>query len=168
MWRAAEARRRRSVTKTLFLAVVLTTAVAFVIAACGAGSALESIDAGSDATPSGFTAPDDPLASDAGLGPRAAAVLHGCAGGAETYCHSLGAGGTYLRLGTDGDVVGVASTEDPTRLRVKPGAPAASYLYEKLLEGGDYDGGRMPLGGPYDPRLAPFVAAWIEAGAPSP
>lgn len=147
---------------------VTLTLCSLVLAACGERSALEQLDAGSDAASTGFTAPDDPLASDAGIGARAAAVLHGCGGGAETFCHSLGAGGTYLRLGADGDLLGVPSTENPSMVRVRPGSPAESYLYEKLLAAGDYDGGRMPLGGPYDPRLAPFMAEWIEAGAPSP
>ena len=117
----------------------------------------------------GFTAAPDPLASDAALGARAAQVFASCGGsGGETSCHSTGAGGTYLKLGANGDVVGVPSSEDPSMLRVKPGDPAQSYLYEKLLDVGDYDGGRMPLGGPYDPRLAPFIATWIDGGAPSP
>ena len=52
--------------------------------------------------------------------------------------------------------------------RVAPGDPRSSYLYLKVLGEGGIDGGRMPLGGPFDPRMAPFIASWIEAGAPAP
>ena len=135
------------------------------LAACAGRTAIEATDSGADAS-EGFAA-SDPLATDASLGTRASEVFVGCGGGAEASCHSVGAGGTYLRLGESGDLVGVPSSEDPSLLRVKPGSPAESYLWWKLLPDGGYDGGRMPLGGPFDPRLAPFVAQWIEAGAPS-
>ncbi len=61
----------------------------------------------------------------------------------------------------------VASSERPSLARVAPGDVASSYLYLKVVGDGGIDGGRMPLGGPFDPRLAPFLASWIEAGAPS-
>jgi hypothetical protein len=114
--------------------------------------------------------PADPLAndSDAALGARADQVFAGCQGGPESACHALGESGTHLRLGADGDLVNVRSFERPDMLRVRPGDPAGSYLYWKVLGDGGIDGGRMPLDGPYDPRLAPFIASWIEAGAPSP
>ena len=143
----------------MVLAVVALAGCSPTIAA-NDGDGAAPMDAG------GFASPD-PLASDASLGVRASEVFASCGGGAEASCHATGAGGTYLKLGANGDVVDVPSSEDPTMLRVKPGDPTRSYLYAKLLDG-DYDGGRMPLGGPYDPRLAPFIATWIDAGAPSP
>ena len=140
-----------------------------VLAGCAPTSAGTETDASIRTDSGGFTAPPDPLASDASLGVRTAQIFASCGGGSgETNCHSTGAGGTYLTLGADGDVVDVPSSENPTMLRVRPGDPARSYLYVKLLDAGDYDGGRMPPGGPYDPRLPPFIASWIEAGAPSP
>jgi hypothetical protein len=110
----------------------------------------------------------DPLASDAALGVRAGGVFGGCQGGPESACHALGEGGTHLKLGMAGDLVGVPSTERPSLNRVAPGDALGSYLYLKVLGDGGIDGGRMPLDGPFDPRLAPFLASWIEAGAPSP
>lgn len=138
------------------------------LAGCAPTSAAHDGDGAAPVDAGGFASAPDPLASDASLGVRASEVFAGCGGGAETSCHSTGAGGTYLKLGPSGDVVDVPSSEDPTALRVKRGDPSQSYLYVKLLDAGDYDGGRMPLGGPYDPRLAPFIACWIDAGAPSP
>ena len=140
------------------------------VEACVARETNGPNDAG-DARPSfGFAAggPPDPLASDASLGLRAAQVFGGCQGGPESACHALGEGDTHLRIGTDGDLVNVRSTERPSMLRVLPGDPAGSYLYLKVLGDGGIDGGQMPLGGPYDRRLAPFIASWIEGGAPSP
>jgi hypothetical protein len=112
--------------------------------------------------------PVDPLASDASLSVRADQVFGGCQGGPESACHGSGAGGTYLRLGAGGDLVDVPSTERPSLLRVRPGDPTSSYVYLKVLGDGGIDGGRMPLAGSDDPRLPAFIAAWIEAGAPSP
>ncbi len=110
----------------------------------------------------------DPLASDAPLGVRARQVFGGCQGGPESACHGSGAAGTHLRIGAGGDVVNVPSTERPALDRVTPGEVITSYLYLKVVGDGGIDGGRMPLGGPFDPRLAPFIASWIEAGAPEP
>lgn len=110
----------------------------------------------------------DPLASDASLGVRARQVFGGCQGGPESACHGSGAAGTHLRIGAGGDVVNVPSTERPALDRVTPGEAVNSYLYLKVVGDGGIDGGRMPLGGPFDPRLAPFIASWIEAGAPAP
>jgi hypothetical protein len=116
----------------------------------------------------GGAPPFDPLASDAALGVRAREVFGGCQGGPESACHALGEGGTRLKLGTGGDLVGVPSTERPSLNRVAPGDVLGSYLYLKVIGDGGIDGGRMPLDGPFDPRLAPFLASWIEAGAPAP
>lgn len=116
----------------------------------------------------GGVPPVDPLGSDAALGVRAGEVFGSCQGGPESACHALGEGGTHLKLGTGGDLVGVRSTERPSLNRVAPGDPIRSYVYLKVLGDGGIDGGRMPLDGPFDPRLAPFLASWIEAGAPAP
>ena len=78
----------------------------------------------------------------------------------------LGRGGNPSADRSRGDVVNVPSTERPALDRVTPGDVMASYLYLKVVGDGGIDGGRMPLGGPFDPRLAPFIASWIEAGAP--
>jgi hypothetical protein len=142
------------------------------LAACGTRETLAANDGGVGETVPPFASDgggiQDPLTSDASLGVRAAQVFGGCQGGPESACHAIGEGYTYLRLGKDGDLVDVPSSERPSMVRVRPFDPMSSYLFLKVLGDGGIDGGRMPLGGPYDERLAPFIASWIEAGAPSP
>jgi hypothetical protein len=116
----------------------------------------------------------DPLVpSDASVPTRANVLFQttcqGGVSGGEVFCHGLGAGGFYARLLPPGaDIVGVPSTERPELARVKPGDLAQSYLYLKLVGDGGIDGGQMPLGGPYDPRIRELVGAWISAGAKTP
>jgi hypothetical protein len=63
-------------------------------------------------------------------------------------------------------IVGVASTEQPSVLRVSASNPDASYLVRKIEGAAGIAGGRMPLGGaPLDPALIANVRAWITAGA---
>ncbi|HSO40439.1 MAG TPA: hypothetical protein VLT33_48265 [Labilithrix sp.] len=137
--------------------------------ACAPRSAAELPDAADEYPSLGPDAarPIDPLASDAALGVRATQVLNGCQGGPESACHGSGAAGTHLLLGPGGDLVNVPSSERPSLMRVAPGDARSSYLYLKVLGDGGIDGGRMPAGGPFDPRLAPFIASWIAAGAPA-
>lgn len=123
-------------------------------------------DAGPDAQ-FGFVDPLDDV--DAAAASRVKRILGGtCAGvGNDTACHGRAAGGLTMNLARDGgDVIDVASTERPELARVKPGAPGESYLYLKVLGDGGIDGGRMPLGAPFDPRLPALIATWIDAGAP--
>jgi hypothetical protein len=152
---------------------VVPLALAFALATgCGTRAATGASDAGEPQRTFDLDGgrPADPLAfdSDASLGARADQVFAGCQGGPESACHALGEAETHLRLGPNGDLVNVRSFERPELLRIRPFDPAGSYLYVKVLGDGGFDGGRMPLDGPYDPRLAPFIASWIEAGAPSP
>jgi mono/diheme cytochrome c family protein len=63
-------------------------------------------------------------------------------------------------------LVGVASTEQPSVLRVSAGNPDASYLVRKIEGAAGITGGRMPLGGaPLDPALIANVRTWITEGA---
>jgi hypothetical protein len=89
-----------------------------------------------------------------------------------SVCHT--GGGTSLPASMDftsaaatfAAIVGVASTEVPSLLRVNPGNPDASYLVHKIEGAPDIVGGRMPLGGaPLDPGMIANVRAWITAGA---
>lgn len=67
---------------------------------------------------------------------------------------------------THAALVGVASTEQPTVLRVSAGDPDASYLVRKLEGAPGITGSRMPLGAaPLDAALIANVRAWITAGA---
>ena len=113
---------------------------------------------------------------DGGI-PDAAAVDAGpcdAANGAVTYSGDV----SPILLGCTGELchgppaydslVGRLSSECcEGRLFVAPGAPAASYLLDKL-EGRDLCfGGRMPLGvEPLGPEQIEKIAAWICAGAP--
>jgi hypothetical protein len=63
-------------------------------------------------------------------------------------------------------LIDVPSIERPDLFRVKPGDPMQSYLYLKVLGDGGIEGGRMPLGFAYNPRIPAMFFDWIEAGAP--
>jgi hypothetical protein len=63
-------------------------------------------------------------------------------------------------------LVGVASTEQPSVLRVSAGDPDSSYIVRKLQDTGGISGGQMPLGGPYLPQSTiDVIRQWITAGA---
>ncbi len=85
-----------------------------------------------------------------------------------TVCH-IGAGAPHgLRLDAADSyhlLVGVASAEVPSVLRVKPGDPDNSYLIQKL-EGHAAVGARMPFGGPYlSGDVIAVIRQWILDGA---
>jgi len=146
------------------------TAVLALASACAPRATEGPNDAGESYPSLGSDAASvvDPLSSDASLGVRARQVFGGCQGGPESACHGSGAAGTHLRIGPGGDLVNVPSTERPALDRVTPGEVQSSYLYLKVVGDGGIEGGRMPLDGPFDPRLPPFIASWIEAGAAAP
>jgi len=85
-----------------------------------------------------------------------------------TQCHVGANAPQGLRLdaaNSYGALVGVASSEQPGLLRVKPGDAAASYLIQKL-EGNAAVGARMPLGQPALPDATILVIReWITSGA---
>jgi hypothetical protein len=63
-------------------------------------------------------------------------------------------------------IVGVASTEQPSVMRIAAGNPDASYLVHKIEGAAGITGSRMPLGGaPLDPTLIANVRTWISEGA---
>ena len=86
-------------------------------------------------------------------------------------CHT--GGGTSLPASMDltpghiyASIVNVASVEQPTLRRVKPGDPNNSYVVQKLEGAATISGVRMPFGGPYlDQATIDQVRAWITAGA---
>jgi len=69
-------------------------------------------------------------------------------------------------------LVPIRSMEDPTRFRVNPGNVEASYLYQKVIPGGNIQGLRMPLGCSGNTCLSQdeidTIANWISAGAAPP
>jgi len=86
-----------------------------------------------------------------------------------TKCH-IGAGAPQgLQLDADHSyalLVGVASAEQPTVMRVAPGSPDNSYIIRKLQNTSGISGGQMPLGGPYLPQSTiDVIRQWITAGA---
>jgi mono/diheme cytochrome c family protein len=88
-------------------------------------------------------------------------------------CHT--GGGSSLPSSMDltaghiyGSIVNVASVEQPSLKRVKPGDPDNSYVVQKLEGVSTISGSRMPLGGPFlDQATIDQVRAWISAGAPN-
>lgn len=64
------------------------------------------------------------------------------------------------------NLVNVASLEQPSVMRVKPGDPANSYLVRKLEGAAGITGARMPLGGPFlDQATIDMIKSWIASGA---
>ncbi len=83
-------------------------------------------------------------------------------------CHAGASAPQGLRLDVTNsftNLVGVASRQDSSFLRVMPGNPDLSYLIQKL-EGKASVGQQMPLGGPPVPQSTiNFVRQWITDGA---
>lgn len=102
---------------------------------------------------------------DASIAARAGRVLDTCAGGPESGCHAIAAGGMHLP-DSPPNLVNVPSTERPDMVRVAPFQPELSYMMLKLLGDPRIDGGQMPLGAAPDPEAISTIRAWIEAGAP--
>jgi hypothetical protein len=68
------------------------------------------------------------------------------------------------------DLVPIKSMEMASHFRINPGDDETSYLYQKIIAGGDIVGSRMPLGGPpflTDEQIE-TIEDWIKAGAPPP
>lgn len=84
-----------------------------------------------------------------------------------SVCHGDGSPqkGMSLVAPTYATLVSQPSTEVPTRLRVVPGDPARSYLFEKISTDTPASGKRMPPDQPLDPAAIALVKAWIEQGA---
>jgi hypothetical protein len=92
---------------------------------------------------------------------------------ATSGCHAGAAPQAGLDLaapGSHGKLVGVASSEVNTLLRVAPGDAPASYLARKLEGGPNIVGVRMPNGLPPLPQeTIDRLKAWVNAGAlPAP
>lgn len=87
---------------------------------------------------------------------------------ATTGCHFGAAAPQGLRLdsvNSYGMLVGVASTQSSSVLRVSPGNPNNSYLVQKL-EGSASVGAQMPLGAPPLPQASiDVIRQWISDGA---
>jgi hypothetical protein len=86
-----------------------------------------------------------------------------------TRCHIGASAPEGLQLDADHSyalLVGVASAEQPSVLRVEAGDPDSSYIIRKLEGVSTISGGRMPLGGPYlDQATIDVIKQWITNGA---
>lgn len=85
-------------------------------------------------------------------------------------CHTGAGAPRGLRLDSLSNsfslLVGVASDEVPSLLRVRPDDPDNSYLVRKIEGGPDIVGQQMPLGGPpLSAEQIALVREWISAGA---
>ena len=86
-----------------------------------------------------------------------------------TKCHIGASAPEGLQLDSDHSyalLVGVASGEQPSVMRVAPGDPDSSYIIRKLQGSAGISGGQMPLGGPYLPQATiDVIKQWITNGA---
>ena len=139
-------------------------ALAALLAACGGGGGGDSYSGGGTPNPAPPVGIPNLQATFASI--QANVFTPIC-----TACHVgatapqglvLDAASSYALL------VGVASTEQPSILRVAPGNPGASYLIQKL-EGTAAVGGRMPLNGtPLVQSDINIIRQWITDGAQGP
>ena len=138
-------------------AVVLAAA----LAGCGGGSG-EGLDANGRPIGEGG-------AGGGALEPTFASIQDNIFTPVCTGCHSGAAAPAGLRLDEASSyalLVGVASAEVSSLLRVDPGNPGDSYLMQKL-QGSAAVGARMPLGGPFlDDATIDVIRQWIADGAP--
>jgi hypothetical protein len=91
-------------------------------------------------------------------------LVGNCAG-----CHPPNQGLDLTAGHVYASIVNVPTREDPSLLRVKPGDPAASYLYLKVSLAKPPRGARMPLAGPpLSSDELTTLRAWIQQGAHGP
>ena len=137
---------------------LLILVVGFTIAACTAGSG-EGLDISGRPLSEGGNVP---------LAPNLASIQVNVFNPSCIVCHAGAAAPQGLRLdaaNSFANLVGVASREVSSVLRVAPGNPNQSYLIQKL-EGNAQVGERMPLGGPPLPQATiDFIRQWITDGA---
>jgi hypothetical protein len=133
-----------------------------------------------------FTVTDSEGASDPSPDTRTITVEGGGGGNEATFaavqsqiftpscalsgCHNSTsqASGLDLTAGSAyGNIVNVASSEQPGVDRIEPGEPSESYLYLKVTGDSSISGSRMPLGRPaLSGDLIDLLRDWIEDGAP--
>jgi len=93
----------------------------------------------------------------------ASCAFSGCHGGSSpAQGLDLTAGMSY------GQIVNVASAQQPSVDRIEPNDPDNSYLYLKVIGDVSINGGQMPRGGgPLSQDLQDLLRDWIERGAPN-
>ena len=153
--------RRLFAGRSVSRATSLVT-VAALLAACS-GSGGDGGDGGY-----GGGGPSPPTGDNPNLQATFASIQDGVFTPICATCHFGASAPVGLRLdaaNSYGLLVGVASGEAPSVLRVAPGNPSASYLIQKL-EGTAAVGGRMPLNGTPLPQAdINVIRQWITDGA---
>jgi PKD repeat protein len=93
----------------------------------------------------------------------ASCAFSGCHGGSSpAQGLDLSAGMSY------GQIVDVASAQQPSVDLIEPNDPDNSYLYLKVIGDDSINGGQMPRGsGPLSQDLQDLLRDWIERGAPN-
>lgn len=86
-------------------------------------------------------------------------ALAGCHAGA-----GAAAGLDLSPAAAPASLVGVVSNGYAPALRVAPGDPASSVLYDKVAGTGQF-GGAMPPGGALSPAAVEAIRVWISEGA---
>jgi hypothetical protein len=135
--------------------ICLVLAMAFLVAffsGCGSGSS--SSNPPTDPTPK-----DNPsFASDIQPIFSASCTLSSCHNSTAQAGLNLSSGQAFA------NIVNVACTSEPPKLRVKPADPANSYIVIKL-EGRQTAGAKMPLAGSISGTDLQNIKNWITKGA---
>jgi hypothetical protein len=88
--------------------------------------------------------------------------------GGCTNCHPSTMGMNLQSAQAYANIVNVAAGEKAGFMRIKPGDPASSYLFQKVTGAPGIIGSRMPLGGsPLPASSIELLRQWILAGAPN-
>lgn len=88
----------------------------------------------------------------------------------SSSCHSSDspAGGLDLKNAVHDHLVNARSFEVPTKMRVVPGDPDASFFFEKIISDTPTTGRRMPIASPPLPdEEIEMIREWIVSGAPN-
>lgn len=86
----------------------------------------------------------------------------------STSCHAgaSAAGGLDLKTGAFEHLVNARSMQAPSKMRVVPGDPDASYLFEKITNNKPTVGKRMPPNSdPLPDEEIEMIREWIAGGA---
>jgi hypothetical protein len=131
---------------------------------CSSPGAPIADDAGSPAS-CGFNCQEAGVVLPTAMGMRN--LLQSCS--SADGCHGASAGHFPMPSGNEfASMIDAPSWEMPSLLRVKPGDPAASYLYRKVAcDAGPIIDSCMPPGAPLPRSVVQAVHDWIEAGAPT-
>jgi hypothetical protein len=146
-------------------------ALAALLAGCGGGGGGDGYSGGGTSTGGGANTGGGATGGIPNLQATFASIQANVFTPICTACHIGAAAPEGLQLDAASSyalLVGVASTEQPSILRVAPGNPGASYLIQKL-EGTAAVGARMPLNGtPLVQSDINIIRQWITDGAQGP